>query len=73
VINVTEKGSIIGTQVCHQALAKSGFSSSGTLQVEGFSVAGGKLSGHFFTDGPNEFFGETWQVDLQVTGVPLPK
>jgi hypothetical protein len=73
VINVTDKGSIIGTQVCHQALQKSGFSSSGTLEVEGFSIAGGKLSGHFLTQGEKEFSGETWEIDLKVAGVPLPK
>ena len=73
VVNVTQKGSIFGTQICHQALEKSGFSTVGPLKLDGFSVEGGKLSGHLFTDGEQEFSGDTWQVDLEVKGVPLPK
>ena len=73
VVNVTEKGSIFGTQVCHQALEKSGFSASGSLELERFSVAGGKLSGHFFTTKEEEFFGDRWEIDLEVKDVPLPK
>jgi hypothetical protein len=66
VVNVTRSGQLIGTQVCHQALEKSGFSSSGTLQVEGFEIEAGKLSARFFTAGENEFFGDRWEVDLKV-------
>ncbi|MCB9379017.1 MAG: hypothetical protein H6511_09685 [Holophagales bacterium] len=72
VVSVTEKGDIFSVQVCHQQLDKAGFSSSGTVQVEGFTVAGGKLSGHFFTKGENEFFGDTWSVDLKISG-DLPR
>jgi hypothetical protein len=72
VINITQKGSIFGTQVCHQALEKSGFSSIGPLKVERFAAAGGKLSGRFFTEGEQEFSGDKWQVDLEIKDVPLP-
>lgn len=72
VISVTEKGDIFSVQVCHQQLDKAGFSSSGTLQVDGFSLGGGMISGHFFTKGENEFFGDTWSVDLKISG-ELPK
>jgi hypothetical protein len=73
VINVTESGSIFGTQVCHQALEKSGFSAVGPIKIERFSATGGKLSGHFFTEGEDEFFGDKWSVDVEVKDVPLPK
>jgi hypothetical protein len=73
VINITQKGSIFGTQVCHQALEKSGFSSIGPIKVERFSTEGGKLSAHLFTEGEQEFSGDKWSVDLEVKGVPLPK
>jgi hypothetical protein len=73
VVNVTQKGSIFGTQVCHQALEKSGFSTVGTLKVERFSTEGGKLAARFFTDGEQDFSGDKWQIDLEVKGVPLPK
>lgn len=63
-ISLTKSGSIIGTQVCHQALKKAGFSSLGVLQVEGFKIDGGSLSGRFFTKSEQEFFGDTWSVDL---------
>lgn len=72
VISVTEKGDIFSVQVCHQQLEKAGFSSSGTLQVDDFSLGGGKISGRFFTKGENEFFGDTWSVDLKISG-ELPK
>ena len=73
VVNVTQTGSIFGTQVCHQALQKSGFSTVGPLKLERFSAAGGKLSGHLFTDGEQEFSGDKWSVDLELKDVPLPK
>jgi len=72
VVSVTEKGDIFSVQVCHQQLDKAGFSSSGTVDVDGFSLGNGKISGHFFTKGENEFFGDTWSVDLQISG-DLPK
>jgi hypothetical protein len=66
VIAVTEKGDIFSTQVSHQALEKKSFSSSGTLFVEGFKIEGGQLSGRFFTKEKEEFFGDTWEIDLTV-------
>jgi hypothetical protein len=72
VVSVTESGEIFSVQVCHQALEKSGFSSSGTLAVEGFSLAGGKLSGRFFTSKEEEFFDDRWKIDLTVKDAPLP-
>jgi hypothetical protein len=66
VISVTRKGEIIGTQVCHQALEKAGFSSSGTLDVDNFKIEGKQLSGHFYTKKEEEFFGDKWKVDLTV-------
>jgi len=63
-ITVTKSGSIIGTQVCHQALKKAGFSTVGPLNAEGFKIEGGSLSGRFFTKKTEDFFGDTWEVDL---------
>ena len=73
VINITQSGSIFGTQVCHQSLEKSGFSSIGPIKVERFAATGGKLTAHFFTEGEQEFSGDKWSVDLEVKDVPLPK
>jgi hypothetical protein len=73
VVNITQQGAIFGTQVCHQGLQKSGFSTVGPLKIERFSTDGGKLSAHLTTNGEQEFSGDKWQVDLEVKGVPLPK
>jgi hypothetical protein len=72
VVSVTESGSIFSVQVCHQALEKSGLSSIGPLTVEGFSVAGRKLSGHFVMKEEHEFSGDRWFIDLTVKDAPLP-
>ena len=72
VIGVTRKGEVISTQVCHQALKKSGFSASGSTYVEGFKIDGNQLSGRFFTKEKEEFFGDTWEFNLTVKA-PLPK
>lgn len=64
-ITVTKSGKIIGTQVCHQALKKAGFSTVGTIEAEGLKIEGGQLSGRFYTTKEQEFFGDKWQLDLK--------
>ena len=71
-IRITESGQIIGTEVAHQALERAGFSTVGSLKVEDFAIANGTLRARFYTEGPQEFAGETWEVDLRVE-VALPK
>jgi hypothetical protein len=63
-ITVTKSGSIIGTQVCHQALKRAGFSSLGVMSVEGLKIEGGNLSGRFYTQKLQDFFDDTWEVDV---------
>lgn len=70
VVHVTASGSVFGTQICHQALAKSGFSSSGTVEAKELKVEGGKVSGQLRTDGEKEFFGDLWEIDLTFEAVP---
>jgi hypothetical protein len=71
VVTITKGGEIIGTQVCHQSLKKAGFSSSGSLYSEGLKLDAKSVSGRFFTKKQEEFFGDTWEIDLSVTA-PLP-
>ncbi len=71
VIHVNVDGEIFGSAVAHQALEKAGFSSVGSLQVEGFTLEGGALLARFFTDGVKEFSGDKWEADLTVKA-PLP-
>lgn len=70
-VSVTAKGDIFSTQVSHQELKKSGFSSVGSLYLEGFKIEGGQMSGRLFTKKQEEFFGDTWEVDLTFKA-PLP-
>ncbi|MCB1866912.1 MAG: hypothetical protein KDG50_15955 [Chromatiales bacterium] len=72
VLSVTEDGELFSAQICHQALKRSGFSSSGTIKVNGFSMKGGEVSAHFTTDGERSFFDDKWSVDLKINA-PLPK
>lgn len=63
-VAVTVDGSLFGTEVYHPAMERKPFSSVGTLKMEGFKIENGVVSGHLVMKEPDEFFGETWQVDL---------
>ncbi len=69
---VTASGKIFSSQICHQQLKRKGFSSVGSIEVEGFKIEGGWLSARFTTGGPKEFFDDAWEVDLTVRA-ELPK
>jgi hypothetical protein len=64
IVKLTKSGSIFGTEIYHEALEKKPFSSIGTLKLYGYKLDGEVISGRLSTDGPGEFSGETWQVDL---------
>ncbi|HEV8581248.1 MAG TPA: hypothetical protein VGX68_19455 [Thermoanaerobaculia bacterium] len=66
VLSVTGKGDIFSTQVCHQALKRSGFSTSGTVYVDNFKLEGKQLSGRFYTKEKESFFDDSWEADLNV-------
>jgi hypothetical protein len=66
VVSVTGKGDIFSTQVCHQALKRSGFSTSGSFFVDNFKIEGKQLSGRFFTKKKEDFFDDSWEADLTV-------
>lgn len=72
VVNIDREGTIVGVQVCHQALEKAGFSSAGKVHAEDFSIENGVLQAHVTSDGEQEFFGDTWSIDLRIE-VTLPK
>lgn len=66
VVSVTAKGDIFSTQVCHQALKRSGFSTTGSLYVDNFKIEGKQLSGRFYTKHKEDFFDDSWEADLNV-------
>ena len=69
-MKVTKSGKIIGSEICHRDLKRSGVSQVGVLNLEKFKIEGNMISGRFFTKGPVEIFDETWECDLTLA-VPI--
>lgn len=67
VLRVFHNGDIFGCQVGHQALKKSGFSSSGEFTMTDFKMADGKVTGRVSTGKECEFFGDRYEADLTFT------
>jgi hypothetical protein len=65
IISLHEDGSIFGCQVVHAAHEKKGFSSIGQIKTNNFQFADGQVQGELTTDGQDEVFGETWEVNLK--------
>ena len=65
IISLHEDGGIFGCQVVHTAHEKQGFSSIGQIKTNNFQFADGQVQGELTTDGPDEVFGETWEVNLK--------
>jgi hypothetical protein len=66
VVKVEPDGTIVGADVVHSALkSPSGsISLSGVLKLEGYSAAGGQISGHLTSGGPVDVFDQKLEVDL---------
>jgi hypothetical protein len=66
VVKVEPDGTIVGADVMHSALkSPSGsISLSGVLKLEGYSAAGGQISGHLTSGGPVDVFDQKLEVDL---------
>lgn len=65
VISLHDDGGTYGCQVVHSAHKKQGFSSVGSIETTGFTYADGRVEGELTTNGPVDFFGETWEVKLK--------
>jgi hypothetical protein len=65
IISLHEDGGIFGCQVVHTAHQKQGFTSIGQIKTNNFQFADGKVQGELTTDGPDEVFGETWEVNVK--------
>ncbi|MBS0409399.1 MAG: hypothetical protein JSR86_05750 [Proteobacteria bacterium] len=65
VIKVQPDGSVVGADVVHSGLKTPGsVSISGVMTMQGYSAAGGQISGHLASGGPTDVFGQKLQVDL---------
>ena len=49
----------------HTAHQKQGFTSIGQIKTNNFQYADGQVQGELTTDGQDEVFGETWEVNVQ--------
>jgi len=65
IISLHEDGGIFGCQVVHTAHEKQGFTSIGQIKTNNFQFADGQVQGELTTDGQDEVFGETWEVNLK--------
>ena len=65
IISLHEDGGIFGCQVVHTAHEKQGFTAIGQIKTNNFTFADGKVEGELTTDGEDEVFGETWEVNLK--------
>jgi len=67
IVKVTRKGDLYSAELYHAALEHKPFSTSGPIQIDGFKIEGGAISGHLFTREPDDFFGDKWELDLTFT------
>ena len=65
IVTVTPEGQVVGCEVAHSALKRSGFSDIGRIKTTDFKIAYGKVTGTLTTGGELETFGEKWEVKLK--------
>jgi hypothetical protein len=65
VVSLHEDGDIFGCEVAHSALKHKNFSSIGKIKTNNFEYADGQVKGEITTDGPDDVFGETWEVNVK--------
>jgi hypothetical protein len=73
VVRVFADGQVYRGDLVHSNLDAPGGSiqTSGVLKMSDFKLADGRISGHLTSDGPHEFHGLKWEVDLSFeTGAP---
>ena len=65
IVSLHEDGDIFGCEVAHSALKHQNFSSIGKINTKDFEYADGQVKGELTTDGPDDVFGETWEVNVK--------
>jgi hypothetical protein len=63
-ISLHPDGGIFGCEVTHSA-HRGGFSALGKIKINDFKFENGVLQGQLTTGGPDDVFGQTWDVDLK--------
>jgi hypothetical protein len=64
VIGIRPDGKVVTCDIAHQALKQKPISSPLSVKMSDFKNEGGQISGKLVTDGKQEAFGQTWEVNL---------
>jgi len=64
VVGIHADGKVVTCDIAHEALKQKPISSPSSVKMSEFKNEGGQISGKLATDGKQEAFGQTWEVDL---------
>ena len=64
VIGIQPDGKVVTCDIAHEALKQKPISSPSSVKMSEFKNEGGQISGKLATDGKQEAFGQTWEVNL---------
>ena len=64
IIGIQPDGKIVTCDIAHQAHKQKSISSPSSVKMSDFKNEGGQISGKLATDGKQEAFGQTWEVNL---------
>ena len=63
-IGIQPDGKVVTCDIAHEALKQKPISSPSSVKMSAFKNEGGQISGKLATDGKQEAFGQTWEVNL---------
>ena len=64
VVGIQTDGKVVTCDIAHQALTQKPISSPTSVKMSEFKNEAGQISGKLATDGKQEAFGQTWEVNL---------
>jgi hypothetical protein len=64
IIGIQPDGNVVTCDIAHEALKQKPISSPSSVKMSDFKNDGGQISGRLATDGKQEAFGQTWEVNL---------
>jgi hypothetical protein len=64
IIGIRPDGKVVTCDIAHEALKQKPISSPSSVKMSDFKTEGGQISGKLATDGKQEAFGQTWEVNL---------
>ena len=64
IIGIQAGGKVVTCDIAHEELKQKPISSPSSVKMSDFKNEGGQISGKLVTDGKQEAFGQTWEVNL---------